>query len=66
MKETETNVIMNMSNIEIINGSFDTQLKLQDASVVAGFPSPADDYSHKTLDFNRDHIKHPETNSITF
>ena len=34
-----------MSNIEIIKGSFDTQLELQDASVVAGFPSPADDYT---------------------
>ena len=49
-----------MSNIEIIKGSFDTQLELQDASVVVGFPSPADDYSHDTLDFNRDYIRHPE------
>ena len=37
-----------MSNIEIIRGSFETQLELKDASVVAGFPSPADDYSHET------------------
>ena len=49
-----------MGNIRIIRGVFDTQLELQDASVVAGFPSPADDYSHDTLDFNRDYIKHPE------
>lgn len=49
-----------MSNIEIIKGTFDTQLELKDASVVAGFPSPADDYSHETLDFNRDYIRHPE------
>ena len=49
-----------MSNIKIIRGAFDTQLELQDASIVAGFPSPADDYSHDTLDFNRDFIKHPE------
>ena len=49
-----------MSNIEIIKGAFDTQLELKDASVVAGFPSPADDYSHETLDFNRDYIRHPE------
>ena len=48
-----------MSNIEIIKGAFDTQLELKDASVVAGFPSPADDYSHETLDFNRDYIRHP-------
>jgi DNA polymerase V len=39
-----------MSNIEIIKGSFDTQLELQDANVEAGFPSPADDYSHETLE----------------
>ena len=51
---------LNMSNIEIIKGSFDTQLELQDANVVAGFPSPADDYNHETLDFNRDYIRHPE------
>ena len=49
-----------MGNIKIIRGIFDTKLELQDASVVAGFPSPADDYSHETLDFNRDYIKHPE------
>ena len=49
-----------MSNIEIIKGAFDTQLELKDASVVACFPSPADDYSHETLDFNRDYIRHPE------
>ena len=49
-----------MGNIKIIRGVFDTKLELQDASVVAGFPSPADDYTHETLDFNRDYIKHPE------
>ena len=49
-----------MSNIKIIKGLFDTQLELQKAAVVAGFPSPADDYMHETLDFNRDFIKHPE------
>lgn len=26
----------------------------------AGFPSPAADYEHKSLDFNKDFIKHPE------
>ena len=41
-------------------GRFDTRLELEDASVVAGFPSPADDYIHDTLDFNRDYIRHPE------
>ena len=49
-----------MGNIKIIKGVFDTVLELKDASIVAGFPSPADDYSHETLDFNRDYISHPE------
>ena len=47
-------------NSIIIRGTFDTNLELKDANVVAGFPSPADDYSHDTLDFNRDYIRHPE------
>ena len=49
-----------MGNIKIRRGVFDTPLELEHASVVAGFPSPADDYRHETLDFNRDYIKHPE------
>ena len=49
-----------MGNIKIVKGVFDTSLELEHASVVAGFPSPADDYTHETLDFNRDYIKHPE------
>ena len=49
-----------MGNIKIIKGVFEEKLELQDASIVAGFPSPADDYLHDTLDFNRDFIKHPE------
>jgi DNA polymerase V len=49
-----------MSNIKIQRGSFDTKLELEHASVVAGFPSPSDDYLHDTLDFNRDYIRHPE------
>jgi len=49
-----------MGNIKIRKGSFDTKLELIHASVVAGFPSPAADYSHETLDFNRDYIRHPE------
>lgn len=32
------------------------QTELKDASVVAGFPSPADDYRHKTLNFIRDYM----------
>jgi DNA polymerase V len=49
-----------MSNIKIIKGSFESKMELEHASVVAGFPSPADDYRHETLDFNRDYIRHPE------
>jgi hypothetical protein len=44
----------NMGNIKIIKGVFDTELKLLHAGVKAGFPSPAEDYLHETLDFNRD------------
>jgi len=50
-----------MGNIKIIRGVFDTKLALQHAGVKAGFPSPAEDYIHETLDFNRDYIGHPET-----
>ena len=40
-----------MGNIKIIRGVFDTKLELEHAGVAAGFPSPADDYRHETLDF---------------
>ena len=43
-----------MGNIKIVRGVFDTKLELEHAGVAAGFPSPADDYRHETLDFNRD------------
>lgn len=49
-----------MGNVKIRSGSFGTPLELEHASVVAGFPSPADDYRHETLDFNRDYVRHPE------
>ena len=48
-----------MGNIKLIKAAFDTKVELEHASVVAGFPSPADDYRHETLDFNRDYISHP-------
>ena len=51
---------MPMGNIRIIKGVFDTTLEQEHAAVVAGFPSPADDYRHDRLDFNRDYIRHPE------
>ena len=49
-----------MGNIKIITGVFDIKLELEHAGIKAGFPSPADDYRHETLDFNRDYIRHPE------
>ena len=49
-----------MGNINLIKGSFSTNLALEHAPVRAGFPSPADDYKHERLDFNKDYIKHPE------
>ena len=50
-----------MANIQIIQGDFEKKLKLQFApGIRAGFPSPAEDYSHETLDFNRDLIRNPE------
>ena len=49
-----------MGNIKIRQGVFDTKLELEHAGIAAGFPSPADDYRHETLDFNRDYIRHPE------
>lgn len=51
----------NMSSIQIIKGDFAKQLELQLApGVRAGFPSPAEDYQHNRLDFNRDLIRNPE------
>ena len=49
-----------MGNIKIKRGVFDTKLELEHAGIKAGFPSPAEDYIHETLDFNRDYIRHPE------
>ena len=46
-----------MGNIKIIKGVFDTKLELEHAGIAAGFPSPADEYRHETLDFNRDYIQ---------
>ena len=50
-----------MANIKIIKGEFEKELALMFApGVKAGFPSPAEDYLHESLDFNRDMIRHPE------
>ena len=50
-----------MSSLQIIQGVFEKKLKLHYAQAIkAGFPSPAEDYMHDSLDFNRDLIEHPE------
>lgn len=50
-----------MSEIKLIKGEFKEKLDLLFApGVKAGFPSPAEDYLHESLDFNRDLIRHPE------
>lgn len=50
-----------MKEIEIFSGSFESILNLPyaDDGVRAGFPSPAQDYMDKTLDFNKELIEHP-------
>lgn len=50
-----------MDKIEILDSEFKKELNLQYApDIKAGFPSPAEDYQHESLDFNRDLIRHPE------
>lgn len=50
-----------MKSITILDSKFEKELKLQIAPELrAGFPSPAEEYLHDSLDFNRDLIKHPE------
>ena len=47
--------------MKIIRGEFEERLNLQFApSIRAGFPSPAEDYLTRTIDFNKDMIKNPE------
>lgn len=49
------------SDITILNAGFETDLPLPLApGIRAGFPSPAQDYLHDTLDFNKDMIHHRE------
>ena len=60
-REVET-LYTTMANIQIIQGDFEKKLTLQFApGIKAGFPSPAEDYNHDTLDFNRDLIRNPES-----
>lgn len=50
-----------MKQLEIYSGDFSSTLPLPyaDGGVFAGFPSPAQDYTDKTLDFNEELIQHP-------
>lgn len=49
-----------MPNIKIVQATFENPLELQfTESIRAGFPSPAEDYLHESLDFNRDLIRNP-------
>ena len=51
-----------MKSITILDSEFEKKLKLQIAPELrAGFPSPAEEYLHDSLDFNRDLIKNPES-----
>lgn len=47
--------------LEMFQGGFSTPLPLPyaDMGVQAGFPSPAQDYIDKSLDFNKELIDHP-------
>ena len=47
--------------MKLMKGEFAEKLDLLIApEIKAGFPSPAEDYLHDSLDFNRDLIRHPE------
>lgn len=50
-----------MKEIEIYSSDLRTVLTIPyaDGGVMAGFPSPAQDYMDKSLDLNRDLISHP-------
>ena len=50
-----------MGRVKLIKGEFQQELSMLIApQIKAGFPSPAEDYLHESLDFNRDLIRHPE------
>ena len=50
-----------MKEIDLFKGEFESQLPLPyaDNGIQAGFPSPAQDYIDKSLDFNKELIEHP-------
>lgn len=51
-----------MEYIKIFDSEFENNCDLPFASEIkAGFPSVAEGYSHESIDFNRDLIRHPES-----
>lgn len=50
-----------MSELIVYSGDFSSAISLQyaDGGVRAGFPSPAQDYLDRSLDLNKELIKHP-------
>lgn len=50
-----------MNELTIFSGEFDTGLSLPyaEGGIRAGFPSPAQDYMDRSLDFNKELISHP-------
>ncbi len=50
-----------MKELRIMSGMFASELDLPfaDSGIKAGFPSPAQDYLDRTLDFNKELISHP-------
>lgn len=54
-----------MKELEIFTGNFASQMDLPyvDMGIRAGFPSPAQDYMDRSLDFNKELIAHP---AVTF
>lgn len=50
-----------MKELEIFSGDFSSALRIPyaDGGVRAGFPSPAQDYMDRSLDFNKELIAHP-------
>ena len=50
-----------MTKLTLLKGDIASKLALSLAPTIkAGFPSPAEDYLHDSLDFNHDLIKNPE------
>lgn len=50
-----------MTKLTLLKGDFASKLALSLVPTIkAGFPSPAEDYLHDSLDFNHDLIKNPE------